>query len=91
MRILLLLTFLFFAYTLRAQVIVNPSLELWGDSSLCEVNVAPDGWSDFSNGGVGPDECNDLLCHSTVPGHAAAGDDGQVRDAGLTGRYIADE
>jgi hypothetical protein len=68
----------FFVFRLNstsAQTFVNPSLEQWAVPSICEVNLAPDFWVNFSNGGLGPDEGNYPICPSTIPGRAS---DGQV-------------
>jgi hypothetical protein len=55
------------------QNFVNPSLESWGVSTVCETNSPPNGWTNYSNVGLGPDEANSSLCPSTIPPLAAAG------------------
>lgn len=68
------LTILVFPATwLPAQSFLNPSLENWGDPTLCNVNSAPDGWDNFSNEGQSFDEANFALCPTTVPSAAADG------------------
>ncbi|MFM9052673.1 MAG: T9SS type A sorting domain-containing protein [Bacteroidota bacterium] len=57
----------------QAQTIINPSLEQWATPTVCETNLAPDFWTNFSNGGLGPDEGNYPLCPSTIPGNASSG------------------
>jgi hypothetical protein len=57
-----------------AQSFVNPSLESWSTATYCETNTPPDGWSNYSNVGLGPDEGNLVLCPSTIPPVAADGD-----------------
>jgi hypothetical protein len=56
-----------------SQNFVNPSVEAWSSSSVCETNLPPDGWSNYSNVGLGPDEGNLTLCPSTIPPQAADG------------------
>jgi hypothetical protein len=56
------------------QSFINWSLELWSSSTVCETNLPPDGWSNYSNVGLGPDEGNLPLCPSTIPPIAAEGD-----------------
>jgi len=57
----------------EGQNFVNASLELWGSPTICEINVPPDSWSNYSNGGLAPDEGNLLLCPSSIPPAASAG------------------
>jgi hypothetical protein len=56
-----------------AQTLLNPSFEDWANPTICETNLAPDNWLNFSNAGLAPDEGNYPLCPSTIPGHAAHG------------------
>jgi hypothetical protein len=56
-----------------SQTFINPSLEDWGDTALCEINIPPDNWFNFSNAGAGPDEANYPLCPSSIPGRASQG------------------
>jgi hypothetical protein len=56
------------------QSFINGSLEFWSSSTVCETNLPPDGWSNYSNVGLGPDEGNLPLCPSTIPPSAADGD-----------------
>ncbi|MFM8433331.1 MAG: hypothetical protein ACKOA1_11090 [Bacteroidota bacterium] len=56
-----------------AQSFINPSIEQWAVPGVCETNLAPDFWVNFSNGGLGPDEGNYPLCPSTIPGSASNG------------------
>jgi len=56
-----------------SQTFINPSLEDWGDSAVCEINVPPDNWFNYSNSGIGPDEANYPLCSSSIPGRASQG------------------
>jgi hypothetical protein len=55
------------------QSFVNSSLEFWSSATVCETNTPPDGWTDYSNVGIGPDEGNLTLCPSTIPPTAANG------------------
>src|SRR5689334_13570633 len=55
------------------QSFVNPSVEAWAVPSVCETNTPPDGWTDYSNVGIGPDEGTLTLCPSTIPPNAANG------------------
>jgi hypothetical protein len=64
---------LFIAKYSSGQSFINPSLELWSSTSVCETNTPPDGWSNYSNVGLGPDEGNLVLCPSTIPPVAANG------------------
>src|SRR5438045_3976335 len=69
---------LFFLSTLtlnysKGQAFVNQSLESWGDPTICETNTPPNGWSNYSNVGLGPDEANFPLCPTTIPPNASAG------------------
>ena len=58
----------------NAQNFINPSVEIWGNVNVCEVNTAPDFWPSYSNGcAPGPDEANFLICPTTIPTHAADG------------------
>jgi hypothetical protein len=68
------LTFFIFliAVSVSAQVFQNGSLEQWNDT-LCEKNIPPFQWNNFTNLGLGPDEGNFLLCPSTVPVRASDG------------------
>jgi hypothetical protein len=61
------------ASRLFSQSFINPSLEDWADTSLCEINIPPDYWFNFSNSGAGPDEANYPLCPSSIPGRASQG------------------
>src|SRR5690349_15178554 len=56
-----------------AQSFVNTSLENWASPTVCETNLPPDGWSNYSNVGLGPDEANFSLCSTTIPPAAADG------------------
>ena len=56
-----------------SQSFTNPSLELWSNIAVCETNLPPDGWNNYSNVGLGPDEGNLTLCPSTIPPTAANG------------------
>jgi hypothetical protein len=56
------------------QVFTNASFESWGSPTVCETNTPPDGWSDYSNVGLAPDEANFPLCATTIPSSAFAGD-----------------
>lgn len=58
---------------LHAQGFINGSFETWGNPSVCEINVSPDGWTNYSTGCVAFDEANQLLCTSTIPGAASNG------------------
>lgn len=55
------------------QSFINGSLENWASPTVCETNTPPDGWSDYSNVGIGPDEANFTLCPTTIPPNAAQG------------------
>ena len=55
------------------QSFVNPSVEAWALPGICETNTPPDGWTDYSNVGIGPDEGNLTICPSTIPPNAANG------------------
>src|SRR5215510_10031485 len=57
----------------RSQSFTNPSLEAWAVPTVCETNTPPDGWTDYSNVGIGPDEGNLTICPSTIPPNAANG------------------
>lgn len=64
---------LFIVVNCFSQSFTNPSVELWSSPTVCETNTPPDGWTDYSNVGLGPDEANFPLCSTTVPTHAADG------------------
>ncbi len=72
-RHIYLLILFFICATVNGQTITNPSLENWGVPNSCEINLAPDGWSGYSTGGVDPDEANFPLCPSTIPSAASNG------------------
>jgi len=55
------------------QAFTNSSLEAWSSSTVCETNLPPDGWSNYSNVGLGPDEGNLSLCPTTIPPVSADG------------------
>jgi len=55
------------------QSFLNPSVESWAAPGICETNTPPDGWTDYSNGGIGPDEGKLTLCPSTIPPVASDG------------------
>ncbi len=55
------------------QSFINSSLEFWSSPTVCETNTPPDGWSNYSNVGLGPDEANFPLCPTTIPPTAADG------------------
>src|SRR5262245_44903496 len=57
----------------RSQSFVSASLEAWASVGICETNTSPDGWTNYSNVGLGPDEGTLTLCPSTIPPAAAAG------------------
>lgn len=57
----------------NAQGFTNPSVENWGVSTTCDINTAPDTWSDYSDGGIGFDEANFSLCATTIPSYASNG------------------
>lgn len=61
------------ALTGSGQYFTNSSFEVWGSSTTCEINTPPDGWMNYSNVGVGPDEANFPLCPTTIPSSAASG------------------
>ena len=63
----------FIAKYCGGQSFTNASLESWSSPSVCETNTPPDGWSNYSNVGLGPDEGNLGLCPSTIPPAAADG------------------
>lgn len=70
----LIIVFIVLFQTLsNAQSFLNPSLENWAFITQCDTNTAPDGWENYSNGGLGPDEVNFLSCSTTVPSSAANG------------------
>lgn len=71
-----------------AQTFINPSLEQWGDSTVCETNLPPDDWFDFSNAGLAPDEANYPLCPSSIPGRAS---DGRVYARFMAGNPVSGE
>jgi hypothetical protein len=56
-----------------SQSFINSSLEMWAVPSVCETNTPPDGWTDYSNVGIGPDEGTLTICPSTIPPNAADG------------------
>jgi hypothetical protein len=56
-----------------SQSFVNPSLEAWAVPGTCETNTPPDGWTNYSNVGLGPDEGTLTICPSTIPPNAADG------------------
>src|SRR5436853_6607306 len=70
------------------QSFLNSSLELWGSSTICETNIPPNGWNNYSNVGLGPDEGNLVLCPSTIPPIAA---DGNIYARCLAGNPITGE
>lgn len=74
MKTSLLIAF-FLSYGIAtAQNFTNPSVENWGYTAICEVNVPPDNWSDYSLGiGEGVDEANFSLCPTTIPANASNG------------------
>lgn len=65
--------FIFFTKGVKAQSFVNGSLEAWGAAQTCEINTAPDGWLNFSNGCSAVDEAQFPLCPSTIPPNASNG------------------
>jgi hypothetical protein len=58
---------------LFCQSFLNPSFENWGSPGGCQVNVAPDDWSEYSNGGSGADECDFSYCPTIIPSSASQG------------------
>ena len=72
-KAILILSFSMFMYSVYGQSFTNPSLESWSSPTVCETNTPPDGWTDYSNVGIGPDEGNLSLCPSTIPPVAANG------------------
>lgn len=61
--------------TLRvsAQSFQNASLESWGGSGICLVNIAPDSWLSYNNEGADFDECDFAFCGTAIPAQAAEG------------------
>ena len=51
----------------NAQSFQNPSVELWANPNACDINLPPDSWSEYSNGGIGCEEANFNFCTSTIP------------------------
>jgi hypothetical protein len=80
-------------FQLAAQSFQNGSLESWGPTTTCEVNIVPDGWLSFSNGGQNLDECDFSICASTIPAQASEGNSyGRAYAATLTsGEGLAQE
>lgn len=72
-RLLLVCLCVFAGINVRAQGLINGSFETWGSPNTCEINVSPDGWTNYSTGCVALDEANQLLCTSTIPGSASNG------------------
>lgn len=72
-KYLLLPFYLLISNLLSGQSFTNFSLELWSSATVCETNTPPDGWTDYSNVGIGPDEGNLSLCPSTIPPTASNG------------------
>lgn len=56
-----------------AQNFLNGSLENWASATTCENNIPPDNWTDYSTGGLGPDEVNFSVCPTTFPSSASSG------------------
>lgn len=70
---ILLFGFMMSGVYAKAQVFINGSFESWGVANVCEINVSPDGWTNYSTGCSALDEANQLLCTSTIPGSASNG------------------
>ncbi len=56
-----------------AQNFINASVENWGISGTCDINIPPDSWTNYSNGGIGPEEVNLSICPTTLPALASNG------------------
>ena len=57
----------------QAQNFLNGSFESWGNPNACEINSAPDNWTNYSVACLAFDEANFNLCPSTIPPNAADG------------------
>lgn len=57
----------------NAQTILNGSLEKWGDDHVCEINLTPNDWTNYSTGCLALDEANFLICPTTIPPNASHG------------------
>jgi gliding motility-associated-like protein len=64
---------LFCRIDMMSQAFQNGSIETWGNSGNCMVNVAPDSWVSYSNEGNNFDECDFAVCGTTIPTQAAEG------------------
>jgi len=73
MKKILIIACLWFPGSLNAQNFMNASVELWGIPGVCEVNIQPDDWTNYTNGGIGPDEANFSICPTTIPPNASNG------------------
>jgi hypothetical protein len=69
----LLLFVIGIANELKAQSFINGSFETWGIANSCEINITPDGWSNYSNGCIAFDEANFPICPTTIPSSASQG------------------
>lgn len=72
LKLLCLACLLALGIQLNSQNFINGSFESWGPAP-CDINTAPDSWSNYSNGGLGADEARFPTCPSTIPTAAYAG------------------
>src|SRR5690349_14999649 len=70
---LLLPFLLIFVIQSFGQSFQNSSFEVWGNQNYCDTNKTPDGWLNYSNGGIASDECNFNFCPTTIPTSASHG------------------
>jgi hypothetical protein len=69
----LIVTIVSFSYSAKAQNFLNGSFESWGNANVCEINVAPDNWINYSVACIAFDEANFNFCPSTIPPNASDG------------------
>lgn len=71
--LILITSIVLFSYAVKAQSFLNGSFESWGVANVCEINVTPDNWINYSVAGIAFDEGNLNLCPSTIPPNASDG------------------